>query len=341
MKTNARKKSRRLTAGAVAVIGAAALGAAGAAWATDLPGAVSVASAEELQDAVDNAAPGDVIDMDDTVYDLNLVISTSGEKDKPITLRGGPDAVIDGGDNAGGYAVALEADHWRLEGFSVRNAKKGVMATGASDNVLDGLEVSDIGEEGIHFRESSSDNIVENSKVHDTGQVTEDYGEAIYLGSAKNHWPGGEPDPSDRNKVLNNKLGPNVTAEHVDIKEGSTGGEVSGNTFDGTGQTGANSGESWVAAKGNEYTISGNDGTAAFMSGYKARNPVDGWGCGNVFSANTGSVAPYQEDGWGFDIESEGCDTENVVCDDNDVTAAAEGDSNVDMTGCSRRAAGR
>lgn len=326
--------SRRLTLGAIAIIAAAALGMAGAAWAADLPGTVSVASAEELQDAVDNASPGDVIDMADAVYDLNLVISTSGTEDDPITLRGSRDAVVDGGDNSSGYAVALEADHWTLTGFSIRNAKKGVMATGASGNVLDDLEVFDIGEEGIHFRQSSSDNVVRHSEVHDTGQVTEDYGEAIYLGSAKNHWPGGEPDPSDRNKVLNNKLGPNVTAEHVDIKEGTTGGEVSGNTFDGTGQTGANSGESWVSAKGNEYTISGNEGDAAYMSGFKTRNRVDGWGCGNVFSANTGSVAPYQEDGWGFDIKNEGCDTDNIVCDDNDVTDAAKGDSNVDTTSC-------
>lgn len=293
---------------------------------------VRVSTAADLQDALDNARPGDTITMEDGVYDA-IAITAGGERDSPITLTGSRAAVVDGGDNGSGYAVDLRADHWRLNGFTVRNAKKGVMATGASNNVLDGLEVHDIGEEGVHFRQSSSDNVVRNSAVHDTGQVTEDYGEAIYLGSAKNNWDGG-PDTSDRNKVLNNRLGPNVPAEHVDIKEGSTGGEVRGNTFDGAGQTGANSGESWVSAKGNGYLIAGNHGSSAYMSGYKTRIRVEGWGCGNTFQANTGSVAPYQQDGWGFDVVNEGCAKPNIVCDDNDVTGAARGQSTVGLTAC-------
>ncbi|MGP4112750.1 chondroitinase-B domain-containing protein [Streptomyces sp. 4N509B] len=302
----------------------------------DTPDVTRVSTATELQDALDEAEPGDTIAMADGVYDA-ITLSNSGTEDAPITLTGSPDAVIDGGDNGSGYAVDLRADHWRLTGFTVRAAKKGVMATGASGNVLDGLEVYDIGEEGVHFRRESSDNVVRNSFVHDTGQVTADYGEAIYLGSAENNWDDG-PDRSDRNRVLDNRLGPNVTAEHVDIKEGSTGGEIRGNTFDGTGQTGANSGESWVSAKGNGYVIAENHGEAAYMSGFKSRVRVAGWGCGNVFQGNTGSVAPYEEDGWGFDVVNDDCAGEdageNVVCDDNEVTDAALGESTVALTDC-------
>ncbi|MDT0342860.1 discoidin domain-containing protein [Streptomyces litchfieldiae] len=317
----------------VGVVAAAlTLGLAPVAVADEGPGVTRVSTAAGLQDAIDEAEPGDTIEMADGTYD-NIVIANSGTAAEPITLTGSPDAIVDGGDNGSGYGVDLRADHWRLTGFTVRDAKKGVMATGASGNVLDGIEVYDIGEEGIHFRQESSDNVVRDSFVHDTGQVTEDYGEAIYLGSAQNHWDGG-PDTSDRNRVLNNRLGPNVTAEHVDIKEGSTGGEVSGNTFDGTGQTGANSGESWVSAKGNGYLIAGNQGTAAYMSGYKTRVRVEGWGCGNVFRANTGSVAPYQADGWGFDVVNDGCAEPNVVCDDNEVTGATLGASTVVPTDC-------
>jgi hypothetical protein len=41
------------------------------------------------------------------------------------------------------------------------------------------------------------------------------------------------PDRSDRNQALNNTIGPDVTAEHVDIKEGTQSGVVRGNTFNG------------------------------------------------------------------------------------------------------------
>ncbi|MET9554534.1 hypothetical protein [Streptomyces sp. NPDC006645] len=53
-------------------------------------------------------------------------------------------------------------------------------------------------------------------------------------------------DASDRIHVLDNRIGPNVAAEGIDIKEGTNDGVVRGNTFNGTGITGQNSGDSWV-----------------------------------------------------------------------------------------------
>jgi hypothetical protein len=47
------------------------------------------------------------------------------------------------------------------------------------------------------------------------------------------HWQNNSPDHSNRNQVLNNKIGPNVAAEEIDIKEGSCCGIIRGNTFDG------------------------------------------------------------------------------------------------------------
>jgi hypothetical protein len=84
---------------------------------------------------------------------------------------------------------------------------------------------------------------VQDSEVTDTGGST-GYGEGIYVGSAKSNRPGGTPDRSDRNKALNNKIGPNVQAESIDIMEGTTGGELSGDIFDGSGQSGENSADS-------------------------------------------------------------------------------------------------
>ena len=58
-----------------------------------------------------------------------------------------------------------------------------------------------------------------------------------------------------------------------------------GNVFDGRGQTGENSGESWVNAKGNDWVIEDNTGTGAYASGFKTRVQVEGWGAATCSAA--------------------------------------------------------
>ncbi len=49
-----------------------------------------------------------------------------------------------------------------------------------------------------------------------------------------------DPDRSDRNVISGNQIS-GAGSESVDIEEGTTGGAVRGNTFDGAGMTGADS----------------------------------------------------------------------------------------------------
>jgi Chondroitinase B len=298
---------------------------------------VDVRDASSLNNALADARPGDAIHLADGTYQGPFKIGKSGTTQAPITLYGSRQAVIDGEGISKGRTLELTASYWRLQGFTITNGQKGLMALGAQHTVVDGLLLHTIGDEAIHFRDNSSDNIIRNNEVRDTGKRRPGFGEAIYLGQAVSNWTNG-PDRSDRNKVLNNLLGPNIAAEHVDIKEGTTGGEVRGNVFDGRGQTGENSGESWVNAKGNDYTIAGNRGTAAYTSGFKTRVQADGWGCGNIFRDNSGSVAPYQvSQGWAFDIHSKNATCEgheNVVCDNNKTQPGEAGFSNVPTVSC-------
>jgi hypothetical protein len=112
---------------------------------------------------------------------------------------------------------------------------------------------------------------VQHSYIHDAGRSTPGYGEDLYFGSAQSNWPkygengGTGPDRGDRDQALNNTFGPNVTAGHIDIKEGATGGLASGNTFDGRGISGQHYADSWIDAKGNNYLFQGNVGT--FVAG--------------------------------------------------------------------------
>lgn len=205
----------------------------------------------------------------------------------------------------GGYGLHLNgANYWKLVGFAVAGGTKGIVLDSSNHVELDGVEVSNTDQEAIHFRTSSSDNVVKNSVVHDTGKRKPQFGEAIYFGSAKSNWKkyggggtGGDgADRSDRNQALNNKLGPNVTAEHVDIKEGTEGGVVSGNTFNGHGISGENYADSWVDVKGNGYRIENNtgtfDGTGKLVDGYQTHQIIDGSGCGNTFAGNKSDLGP-------------------------------------------------
>lgn len=256
---------------------------------------IEVTTAEALARALALARPGDVIRIADGIYRGNFAATLSGTEEAPITLWGSRAAILDGGTIATGYGFHLRADHWILSGFSVRNARKGIMADGARHDVLAGLEVYRIGEEGVHFRGFSTDNLLEGSWIHDAGRLTPRYGEGVYIGSASSNWgeqTRGMPDECDRNRVVGNLIGPNVAAECVDAKEGSTGGEVRGNVFLATGVRGA---RSWVDLKGNRYTVEDNTGSYRpnrdFQRPVRVVETLPGWGLDNVVRNN-----PARED---------------------------------------------
>jgi hypothetical protein len=121
------------------------------------------------------------------------------------------------------------------------------------------------------------------------------------------------PDRSDRNQALNNKLGPNVAAEHIDIKEGTEGGVIACNTFDGQGISGQNNADS--------------------CDGYQVHSVVDGYGCGNTFRGNDSNLGGAG--GYAINVtnQKECGSAPNVVYANNKVQKAAKGLTNVDVTG--------
>ena len=104
---------------------------------------VVVTTAEELQDALDGAEPGQVIGIADGFYDGQFVASTSGTADAPITVCGGPDAVLDGGGTEKGYIFHLDgAQYWKVVGFTLTNGQKGLMADKVQGALIQGLTVA-------------------------------------------------------------------------------------------------------------------------------------------------------------------------------------------------------
>jgi hypothetical protein len=298
---------------------------------------ISVTTAAELMAALLNVQPGGVIQLADGRYVGNFVATVNGTAGAPITLQGSRNAILDGNTTSTGYVLYLKnVSYWRVNGITVTNGQKAIMTDNANYNLIDGVKAYHTGEEAVAFRTFSSHNTIQNSEITDTGLLTPGYGEGVYIGSSMDNWgkyTGGQPDTSDYNLVLNNHFGPNISAEHVDIKEGTTGGQVSGNYFDGAGMSGANYADSWVDVAGNGYLISNNTGVKAILDGYQTHIQVTGWAANNTFRSN---ISDVQASGYGFHIHTpSGNDPSgNVICTDNVVTNAASGAANVPLTNC-------
>ncbi|GAA4379595.1 hypothetical protein [Hymenobacter koreensis] len=300
---------------------------------------VSVSTATQLQNALNTATAGTIISLADGTYtgQFSIPAGRHGTSSSRIIVTGTRLAILQTNSRSSGKAALnlLGNNYWEFRGFSVTNSKKGIMTDNSNNNVFDRLSIRDMGDEGIHFRTNSKYNVLKYSEIKNMGTVTAGYGEGAYIGSAKSNWStymgsSTTPDRSDYNRIENNTFGPDVRAEHIDVKEGTTGGTVSGNTFNGAGMSGANYADSWMDVKGNGYTISGNNGNTARLDGFQTHVALTGWGRDNKFSGNTCNVGAS---GYGFNIQqTSGSANGNIVYANNSVTNAGSGFANITVT---------
>jgi len=288
---------------------------------------IDVKTAQDLNSALSSAVPGSMIRLADAEFVGAFSSDKSGDAQNPIVLCGSRGATLR---SSGSSTVfGLKGDYWVLSGFSITGGQKGILLDGANHNLFTGLAVHGIGNEGVHFRANSSDNTFEWSELFDTGNQSSEFGEGVYIGSAASQWEKftgspNTPDRSDRNVVRNNKLGPNVRAEHIDVKEGTSGGLIQHNHFDGAGMVSDGFADSWVDVKGNDYSLTDNQGAGSPADGFQVHVVKDGWGNDNVFRRNAAKV---NASGYGFNISNNASGT--VVGCENVVTGAGKGLANV------------
>ncbi|GAA4251406.1 cellulose binding domain-containing protein [Dactylosporangium darangshiense] len=320
---------------------------------------IDVSTSAQLQSALAAVRPGQTIRVAAGTYHGSFVATTAGTASQPITLTGPAGAVLVNDGPSGeapscpaptagwdsGYGLWLyNAPYWNLTGFTVAESKKGIVADNSQHLTVDGVYIHDVEEEGLHFRRSSADGIVRNSRIERTGLVQPGYGEGVYIGSAGSNWGchgnTGGVDRSDRVQVIGNRLGPNIAAEAIDVKEGTTGGLISGNTFNGQGVSGENSADSWVDVKGMDYRIENNTGTfsspGTFANGYETHNPsttpsFDN-GCGNVWRNNRSDLGGVGQYAVNVTSQSKCSARPNVVYASNTVTNATKGLTNIPVT---------
>ncbi len=174
--------------------------------------------------------------MADSVYHGRFKAVRNGTKTNRITLKGSKKAILTNPGSDG--FVFYNMSYWILEGFSVFNVSRAIVLDFSSNILLNKLNLSYSDEAAVKFRNNSTDNTIQNSRISYTGRKAPQNGEAVYIGAAFIHWIHNftGPDRSNRNKVTNNFFGPNITAESVDIKEGVDNIIVANNTINGFGK---------------------------------------------------------------------------------------------------------
>jgi len=230
---------------------------------------IFVHDTEELKTALSEASAGDEIILAPGEYVYSgatpkghmFTCEAEGTEERPVILRSeDPEdpAVLSGTDVNENYCLTVTGDWWEIRDLVITNAGKGIIVDNSLHTKIINCEVYGIGAEGIHFRDNSSYCIAENCFVHDTGIVSPAYGEAIYIGSSKSTQGYGYD--CNYNTVRGCRLGPGVAAEHVDVKEYTTGTLIENCIFDGTGISGENSANSFVDLKGNDCILRNNTG---------------------------------------------------------------------------------
>ncbi|MCA9858782.1 MAG: hypothetical protein KC438_03630, partial [Thermomicrobiales bacterium] len=254
---------------------------------TICPGAASrhvpVANAQELTQALETAQAGDQIVLAPGKYAGNFSISASGEQGKQIWICGPREAVIDSGGPANGTALLITGSMVGVWGISVTNAQTGILVDGGTQVQIDYVAVSTTGGAGIAFQSNASDGVVQDSLIHHTGLTAGSSGVGVSVGA-----PAGassdELDQNDNMRISRTRIW-DTAAESIRVREGSTGGLLDYNSFDGTAMT---TGDSWVDLRGNEYVVRGNVGVGSPGDGFQTHNVGNlGWGKQNTFTMNT------------------------------------------------------
>ncbi|MBQ8960185.1 MAG: DUF4434 domain-containing protein [Ruminococcus sp.] len=284
------------------------------------PEGIVVTDSQELIAAMQSAKAGDVIKVAPGTYQLTgskAVSDSEGTAEAPIVLKAldpKDPPVLTGTTTEHDYVLHITGDYWIVEDLVCTNAQKGIVLDNSDHTILRRCELHTLGAEAVALRDGSSYCTVDSCYIHDTGLVKPGYGEGVYVGSAKSTT--GFDYKCDYNTITGCTF-KNVAAEHIDVKEYTTGTEICGCTFYGDGMTGENYAGSFVDLQGNDCYVHDNvgyrDGNVKIVAAFEIHEQVEGWGLHQRFENNTvymdqpygaedTSRRMYVVDGWSSDF---------------------------------------
>ncbi len=264
---------------------------------------ITCSTADQIHAAFKDAQPGDTINIKAGTYvgdksksgysNGYFYLGANGTSDNPIIVQAESNTnkpILKGTTTSSGYVLYIKGNYLKVKNLKVETGDKAIMLDQSSNNTIYGIEMYNIGQEAIHVRDGSCKNVLDTLNIHDTGVVAPDYGEGVYIGSDKGKWTTYAKE-CDYNKIKRSTIGPNVAAEHIDIKEGCTGTLVEDNIFNGAGISGANYADSFMDVKGNDTVVQRNQGfrqkNSIIVDAFQVHEVVTGWGQNTTFTDNT------------------------------------------------------
>jgi len=151
------------------------------------PNAVAVTNVNELQAALANAMPGDVITLADGTYAGSFFsLNTSGTPENPIVLRGASQAnvILDGQGCTGCNILEVYGSYVHVERMTFRGAERAIrfQGMGATGNVARRLHIEDV-IHGIGSRPGQTDFYVCDNEI--LGRLVWPW---TFAPDATNHW---------------------------------------------------------------------------------------------------------------------------------------------------------
>ena len=213
----------------------------------------------------------------------------NGTAEHPIVLVGEDPAnppVIHGNGISGNYhnqVIHINNDYVILKNLKLHSAVRAITIDHGSHVTVEDCELYHTGQEVVHIRDSSSYVLFNRNNIHDGGNTKGTYGEGMYIGTDKDAWGvDGESDALWGSQAKSYKSSGNlsyydwrvnhtnvtcnvihgVSAEDIDIKEGSSDAYITKNMFAGDSiqlkPNGEDYDNSFIEVKGIRNTIVGN-----------------------------------------------------------------------------------
>jgi endoglucanase len=194
---------------------------------------------------------------DRTVYYYSQQSGTAGQPITIISADAEDKAVLAGiNTEESGYILWINGSNWNIVNLVLQTGGKGLVLDEASDSVIDGVEVYEVGDEGIHLRSGTSDTVVKNCTVDGTGIEQPGFGEGIYIGSDNGQWD--KYEKACNNNTVEYCTLKNTAAEGVDVKEGTTNIIIHDCNIYGDGISGENNADSFIDLKGDAARVYNN-----------------------------------------------------------------------------------
>jgi hypothetical protein len=185
----------------------------------------------------------------------------SGTSSDPIVIRScdpAHPAVLSGSSvSDGSYVLHLTGDWWEVRDVVVTNGQKGVMIDHGNHNLSRASTCT-----ASATKACTSATAARTTTSRTRGSTTP--ATTSRASARARTWDPTTPPPTSThvigNVIHDTRFDGDITAEHVDIKEGADGTVVEFCTFDATGITGSNSGDCFIDAKGVNSVIRNNRG---------------------------------------------------------------------------------